>query len=86
MTWCCFSRVDTVDLETLLAMKKAGCYQVMYGVESAAPEILENINKRITLQKVEETVANTKKAGLEVRLAFMLGNPGRNRRDDKKNH
>lgn len=76
LTWCCFSRVDTVDFELLQKMKKAGCYQVMYGVESAVPEILANINKRITLAKVEETVANTKKAGLEVRLAFMLGNPG----------
>lgn len=76
LTWCCFSRVDTVDFQMLEKMKKAGCYQVMYGVESAVPEILENMNKRITLLKVEETVANTKKAGLESRLAFMLGSPG----------
>ncbi|MFH1671319.1 MAG: radical SAM protein [Candidatus Portnoybacteria bacterium] len=76
LTWCCFSRVDTVDLEMLREMKKAGCYQMMYGVESADPQILANINKRISLEKVEETVANTKKAGIEIRLAFMLGNPG----------
>jgi anaerobic magnesium-protoporphyrin IX monomethyl ester cyclase len=76
VTWCCFARVDTVDLEILKEMKKAGCYQILYGVESAAPGILENIKKRITLKKVEEAVLNTKKAGIEVRLSFMIGNPG----------
>jgi len=76
LTWCCFSRVDTVDLEMLGKMKEAGCYQVMYGIESADPKILANINKKISLAKVEEAVDNTKKAGIEIRLAFMLGNPG----------
>lgn len=76
LTWSCFSRVDTVDLETLREMKKAGCHQVMYGVESADAQILNNLNKKISLQKVEESVSATKIAGMEVRLAFMLGNPG----------
>jgi len=84
LTWSCFSRVDTIDFETLKEMKGAGCYQVMYGVESATPQILENIKKRITLQKVEEAVANTKKAGIEVRLAFMLGLPGETEETMKK--
>ncbi len=84
ITWCCFSRVDTVDCEILAKMKKAGCYQVMYGVESADPQIIKNINKRINLKKVEETVAATKKAGLEVRLAFMFGNPGETEETIKK--
>jgi len=76
LTWCCFSRVDTIDFETLKEMKKSGCHQVMYGVESGDREILDNLRKRITLQKVEETVAATKRAGIEVRLAFMIGSPG----------
>lgn len=84
LTWCCFSRVDTVNFEMLTEMKKAGCHQVMYGVESADQEILNNLKKRITLQKVEETVAATKKAGMEVRLAFMLGNPGETEETIKK--
>jgi len=84
LTWCCFSRVDTVDFETLQEMKKAGCHQVMYGVESGDQEILNNIKKRITLKQVEETVAATKRAGIEVRLAFMIGNPGETEETIKK--
>ena len=70
--------------ELLKEMKKTGCHQVMYGIESGDPQILENLNKRISLQKVEETVAATKKAGLTVRLAFMLGNPGETEETLKK--
>jgi radical SAM superfamily enzyme YgiQ (UPF0313 family) len=76
--------VDTVDFELLKLMRKSGCYQIMYGVESADETILKNLNKKITLQKVEETVADTKKAGIECRLAFMIGNPGETEETIKK--
>lgn len=76
LTWSCFSRVDSVDEPTLRRMKTSGCHQIMYGVESANPDILKNIGKRITTAKVEEAVAMTKRVGIDVRAAFMIGNPG----------
>lgn len=76
LTWSCFSRVDSIDEELLIRMKNSGCHQIMYGVESASPEILENIGKKITIAKVEEAIAVTKKVGIDVRAAFMIGNPG----------
>ena len=76
LTWVCFSRVDTVDEELLRAMKEAGCHQIMYGIESANLDILKNIGKHTDLEQAEETVRITKKVGIDVRAAFMLGNPG----------
>ncbi len=76
ITWVCFSRVDTIDEETLALMKKAGCHQIMYGIESGSPEILRNINKKIDREKAIKAVRMTKKAGIECRATFMLGNPG----------
>lgn len=76
LTWHCFSRADTVDLETLKEMKKAGCETIHYGLESAVPQILKNINKKISFQKAKEAVLLTKKMGLKVRLSIMIGNPG----------
>ena len=76
LSWSCMSRVDLVDQETLNLMKKAGCHQIGYGVESADPQILKNINKMISLDKVKAAVRMTKKAGIDVRAMFMLGNPG----------
>lgn len=76
LTWSCFSRVDAVNEGLLQRMKEAGCHQIMYGVESASPEILRNIGKHITPEKVEKAIQLTKRVGIDVRAAFMIGNPG----------
>lgn len=76
ISWVCFSRVDTIDEETLILMKKAGCHQIMYGIESGSEEILKNINKKIDKQKAINAVKLTKKVGIECRTTYMLGNPG----------
>jgi radical SAM superfamily enzyme YgiQ (UPF0313 family) len=76
LAWVCFSRVDTVDEALLRCMKKAGCHQILYGVESASPEILRNIGKRTDLERIEKNIQLTKKVGIDVRISLMLGNPG----------
>lgn len=76
LTWSCFSRIDFVTPELLSLMKRAGCHQIMYGIESADPEILKNIRKNVSLEKAEEAVRMTNEAGIDSRLAFMIGNPG----------
>jgi len=76
ISWSCFARVDTVTPELLLLMKKAGCHQIMYGFETADESILKNINKRITLDQFQNATAWTRAAKINVRGAFMLGNPG----------
>lgn len=76
LTWSCFSRVDTIDEALLIEMKSCGLHQIMYGVESASAEILKNINKRADTARAVEVIAMTKKVGIDVRAAFMLGNPG----------
>ncbi len=76
ITWSCFTRVDNYDEEIFQMMKDAGCHQVMCGVESASPFILQNINKKIDLEKVTYAIHSMQKLGLKVRAAFMLGNPG----------
>jgi radical SAM superfamily enzyme YgiQ (UPF0313 family) len=76
ITWSCMSRADLVDLETLKLMKKSGCHQIGYGIESADEKILSNIKKGISIEKVKQAVKLTKQAGIEVRAMFMLGSPG----------
>lgn len=76
ITWVAFARVDFIDAETLKLMKKAGCHQVLFGIESGNEEILRNIGKVPSLEKAEQAVMMTKKAGIECRTSFMLGNPG----------
>ncbi|NIS79228.1 MAG: radical SAM protein [Anaerolineales bacterium] len=76
LTWSCFSRVDSVTEELLQVMKDTGLHQIMYGIESSSNEILQNINKRFNTEQVENVIQMTKRIGIDVRAAFMLGNPG----------
>ena len=76
ISWSCFSRVDCIDRETLLLMKKSGCHQILYGVESADKAVLQNIRKGIDLEKVKAAVKMTKEIGISPRCSFMIGNPG----------
>ncbi|MFH1834643.1 MAG: radical SAM protein [Methanobacteriota archaeon] len=76
ITWSCMSRIDAVDAKLVGEMKRAGCHQIGYGIESASPQILENIRKNVPLDKVSDVVDFTKRAGIDVRAMFMLGNPG----------
>jgi len=74
--WTCETRVNLVDKELLRHMKQAGCYAIAYGIESASPEILDILNKDITLEQVEEAVGITQEVGLQTIGYFMIGSPG----------
>ncbi|MEK6820439.1 MAG: radical SAM protein [Nanoarchaeota archaeon] len=78
MIWRCSNgiRIDSVDLELLKKMKKAGCYMVSLGIESGNERILKNIKKSISLEKVREAVKLCRAAGIETRGLFMFGNLG----------
>lgn len=75
ISWCCFSRVDFIDLDLLKLMNKSGCHQIMYGIESGNQKVLDSINKKINLDLVRQIVKLTKQAKIDVRGAFMIGNP-----------
>jgi len=74
--WQCFARVDIVDEEMLLLMKKAGCWGIMYGVENFDQKILDNIQKGVEVEKVFNAMLWTKKAKLESRVCMIVGNEG----------
>jgi len=76
VTWTCYSRVDTVDFEILKLMKKAGCWNIFYGYESGNQQLLDNINKGITLEQIRKVNKWTKDADIEVRASFMIALPG----------
>lgn len=72
-------RADNVTPEILKMLKEAGCWQVGYGCESGSQKILDNINKNITIETLENALKMTHKVGLKIKGLFMLGNPGETR-------
>ncbi len=76
--WICNSRVDTIDEEVLLWMKKAGCYMVAYGIESGSQKVLDKSNKGITVEQIKKAVKMANDAGVKVWGYFVMGLPGEN--------
>ena len=74
--WECESRVDTVNEEMLRAMKSAGCEYIWFGVESASQEMLDYLNKQITISQVKEAYNLCKKIGIRAGASFLIGVPG----------
>lgn len=73
--WTCESRVDTVTPSMLHMMKKAGCWQISYGVETGTQRLLNLIQKGTDIEQIQHTFAITKKAGISIRAFYMLGLP-----------
>ncbi|MDD5163424.1 MAG: radical SAM protein [Candidatus ainarchaeum sp.] len=68
-------RVDTLSPELLRLMKKAGCYQLSFGIESGNQEVLDKIGKKITLEQVRKAAKWAKETGIETIGFFMIALP-----------
>jgi anaerobic magnesium-protoporphyrin IX monomethyl ester cyclase len=74
--WECLGRVDSMDYDTAVAMKNAGCKKIYFGIESGNDEILRVMNKKITTATARSAVEAAHLAGLEVGGFFILFYPG----------
>ena len=73
--WGCTSRVDTLDEELLQTMKDAGCITIFIGVESADQQMLEKMNKNITISKTENAFRLARKVGIRTIASCVIGMP-----------
>lgn len=73
--WVCNSRVDAVTPEVLAAIKRAGCWNIAFGIESGDQSILDANGKRTTLAQIRSAVSSAKDAGLQVTGHVIVGFP-----------
>jgi radical SAM superfamily enzyme YgiQ (UPF0313 family) len=76
ITWFAISRVDHVDDEMLYWMRKAGCIQISYGVESGSEKIRTVLNKKINTKQIKKAFSLTVQYGMLSRAYFIYGSPG----------
>lgn len=84
LTWSCHGRTDLVDLRMLKLMKKAGCWQISFGIESGSQKVLDAINKQTTVKQNKKALDLCRKAGLAVKGLFMIGSFGETRQTIKQ--
>ncbi|MBT1072567.1 B12-binding domain-containing radical SAM protein [Pelotalea chapellei] len=76
ISWTCLGRVNSVDEETLALMKRAGCWQISFGIESGNQHILTTIHKQATLEQIRKAIALCSKTGMLSKGFFIVGHPG----------
>ena len=75
------ARVDTINEEVIAALKRAGCYRIHFGIESASPKHLKYLQKGQTPEKVERACKMTRKAGIGFFAYMMIGIPHETREE-----
>ena len=76
IVWAAISRVDCVDEEILSWMRRAGCTQISYGVESGSRELRDRYRKRISEADICRAFDLTVRYGIMARAYFIYGAPG----------
>lgn len=72
---CIQTRPENVDAELLDAMKDAGLHTVFFGIESGSPQTLARMNRRMSPDRIRESVALASERGIRLGGFFMVGLP-----------
>jgi anaerobic magnesium-protoporphyrin IX monomethyl ester cyclase len=78
ISWAAISHVNYVDEEVLFWMRKAGCTQISYGVESGSSRIRRLLNKNTRADQIQQAFSLTTRYGILSRAYFIYGCPGEN--------
>ncbi len=76
IVWSANARVDCLDEEMLKKMKKAGCWRLLFGLESGVQKNLDTIKKGFTIEQARKAIKLTSRSGIESYAVFILGVPG----------
>jgi len=69
------ARIDTLDQEIIDSLQEIGTCELVLGVESGSPRILEIINKGITREQTIAAFKLLNRSRLMTYASFMIGNP-----------
>jgi radical SAM superfamily enzyme YgiQ (UPF0313 family) len=70
-----WARVDSVKLENLEKMKKAGINWLVFGIESANQAVRKGVNKRIKTDNVVDLIQKVRTFGINIVANYMFGLP-----------
>jgi radical SAM superfamily enzyme YgiQ (UPF0313 family) len=78
------TRADKLNQRLIKRLKEAGCTSITLGIESADSQILKSTRKGVEKKQILKTVNQIKKAGIEMKLNFIVGWPGENLKKAQK--
>ena len=80
--WTGYARCDgRMDLEYFKDLKAGGCELLNYGIESGSQRVLDAMDKKVTVQEMEENFENGKIVGIGAMTNWIVGFPNETCRD-----
>ncbi|MFA5068981.1 MAG: radical SAM protein [Candidatus Omnitrophota bacterium] len=79
ITWGCAGRVNLMTEDMVIAMSRAGCVLIGYGIESGSQAMLDFIRKGVTVEQARKAVYLTRRHLGWADTSFMIGYPGETR-------
>lgn len=78
--WYGFVRItkQLLDLDYCLALKRSGCVMLKLGVESGDQEVLDQLNKGVSVRMVSTVLKNLHRAGIGTYVYLLFGTPAEN--------
>jgi radical SAM superfamily enzyme YgiQ (UPF0313 family) len=73
--FACETRIDTVDHELMILMKKAGCIGFYVGVEALNQHMLDIYNKGVTVDQIIQFFNSTNQLGINVAASMITNHP-----------
>ncbi|WP_084677653.1 B12-binding domain-containing radical SAM protein [Thermodesulfatator atlanticus] len=81
ITWQAISRVDCLDEEIVYWLRRAGCLQISFGVESGSDKIRNKVlNKKLSKESIKKAFELCRSYGILPRAYFIYGCPGESRK------
>ena len=77
----CISRADRMNEEMVDLLVRSGCYRIWIGAESGSQNVLDAMDRRVTVERVREMIGLSKRRGLQTGTFIMVGYPGETEED-----
>ncbi len=76
LKWVCCTRANAVNLELLTLMKKAGCKEIAFGIESGSDEVLAATDKGVSKDQIRQAAKWCHQVGILFYGLAIIGLPG----------
>jgi anaerobic magnesium-protoporphyrin IX monomethyl ester cyclase len=75
-------RADSLSIDLLKKCRQSGCAFLIFGIESGVQRVLDKIiGKKAKIKDIERAAWFAKKAGVNTRAFYLIGNPGETREE-----
>jgi anaerobic magnesium-protoporphyrin IX monomethyl ester cyclase len=80
--WLGYARHDgRMDLDYLKTLADGGCLAFNFGCESASQSVLDNMDKKVTVEEMEQNFEDITKVGIHAMTNFLFGFPNETSND-----